>query len=895
MIKKFLIYYFFLNYLFINATTSTFLWKSTTFGKVNTPVLGNINNDGNIEVVISSTDGTVYAINGIKGNFIWKFSTNNSIVSSPCLKDIDEDEILDVIVASKNGNVYGLKGTNGKLLWKTFCEDEIVSCLACKDINYGGFPEIIVSTQKGKVLCLNAKEGKIQWIMKINEEIVSSPLIIDLNKDTIDDIIISSCNGFVYALNGKNGKPLWTFNSKQKIFLSSTVVIFNKNEKINIIVCSEKTVYSIKGDNGTKLWSYPVKKPFSCSPIAGDFNKNGKNEIVVFLENGDIILLNSFLGTQIWKKELNQKICDGAAIANFNGDNILDIIVGTNNGLIYGLDGKQGNINLEIKVDEIINSGIVIGDVNKDGYLEILIGSDERHLWCFSTSQKVNVNTISWETFQGNASHLANWQEIKKEQAFDFLYKKANFCVKKEKWIESLKLLKKIISIKPYHISAKEKLLFVEKQIELLGLTDFLLTKQEINDLFDKAAKQYNEGKLESALAICKKILKVDTNYLEAKKKVNLIEQKIVQIEKLKKIEEEKKRIEKEIEILYLKAMDLYENHLLEEALLEFEKILKLDSKHILAFEKTKEIKKYISSYDKKTREQIRQHFNFGFKKFKENNWQESLSAFKKVLQIDPNHQNAKKYLEETRKKLLKQKTKIELANFYYNKGIKNIDDQNWIEAKENFEEALFFDHFFQKAHNKIKEVEILQKKSLIKKHYNQGIKYFKLENWIEAIKEFEEILKIDPKHQKTKEKYNIAIKCFEITHGNKKMQNIINEFLNKGNSCLEKKEWEKANTFFTNVLEINENSKQATEGINKANYFKGIELIKKAKFKKAKEKFENILKKQNSFQFKILSWYYFSVFLYYLITKLFFIPVLLIVFAIISFIVLAKKYPNDY
>ncbi|MFH1612256.1 MAG: tetratricopeptide repeat protein [bacterium] len=376
---------------------------------------------------------------------------------------------------------------------------------------------------------------------------------------------------------------------------------------------------------------------------------------------------------------------------------------------------------------------------------------------------------------------------------------------------------------------------------------------------------------------------------------VNLIEQKIAQIERLKKLEEEKKKKEKEIEILCQKAMSLYENYQLEESLLEFEKILKLDSNHILACEKTKEIKKYFSFYDKKTREEIEQYFNFGLKKIKENNWQEALSAFKKVLQINPYHENAKKYLEEVRRNLLKRNTKIELANFYYNKGMKNINDQNWQEARGNFEEVLVFDFSFQKARNKIKEIEILQKKSIEKKHYEQGVKYFKKENWQEAIKEFEEILKINPNHEKAKEKYYASIECLKMTYGGKKIKDIINEFLNKGNSCLKKREWENSIVFFTKALEINKDSKEAIEGINKANYLNGIELVKKSKFKNAKEKFKSVLEKQDSLQIKTLCWCYFSIFLYYLVTKLFFIPILLILFAMISFIVLIKKHPNDY
>jgi WD40 repeat protein len=83
-------------------------WPNTTGDSVNSsPALGDIDGDGDIEVVVGSRDKKVYvwhhdgsAVTG------WPNTTGGSVHSSPALGDIDGDGDIEVVVGSEDGKVY---------------------------------------------------------------------------------------------------------------------------------------------------------------------------------------------------------------------------------------------------------------------------------------------------------------------------------------------------------------------------------------------------------------------------------------------------------------------------------------------------------------------------------------------------------------------------------------------------------------------------------------------------------------------------------------------------------------------------------------------------------------------------------------------------------------------
>ena len=78
----------------VSASVSE-LWNYTTGADVfSSPALGDVDNDGKLEVVVGSYNDKIYALNGEDGTVNWSFSTGDfqdRWHSSPALGDVDSD------------------------------------------------------------------------------------------------------------------------------------------------------------------------------------------------------------------------------------------------------------------------------------------------------------------------------------------------------------------------------------------------------------------------------------------------------------------------------------------------------------------------------------------------------------------------------------------------------------------------------------------------------------------------------------------------------------------------------------------------------------------------------------------------------------------------------------
>ncbi|HTB05359.1 MAG TPA: FG-GAP-like repeat-containing protein [Bacteroidia bacterium] len=81
-------------------------------------VIGDINNDGHLELVYINGDGEVDALDRF-GNFKWSFMmpAGQSSFCGASLADVNNDDTLDVIFAGSDGSLYALNGSRGNLLW----------------------------------------------------------------------------------------------------------------------------------------------------------------------------------------------------------------------------------------------------------------------------------------------------------------------------------------------------------------------------------------------------------------------------------------------------------------------------------------------------------------------------------------------------------------------------------------------------------------------------------------------------------------------------------------------------------------------------------------------------------------------------------------------------------
>jgi outer membrane protein assembly factor BamB len=169
-------------------------------GISSSPALGDIDDDGKLEIVVGAQDHKVHAINN-DASLLWSYSMINDIESSPAIGDIDKNGDLEVVVGCENGKVYALDG-NGDSLWTYLTGSGVKSSPALGDVDGDTKLEIVVGSKDNKVYCLNGETGSLLWSYTTGSSVNSSPALGDIDGDNELEAVFGSSDNKIYALNG---------------------------------------------------------------------------------------------------------------------------------------------------------------------------------------------------------------------------------------------------------------------------------------------------------------------------------------------------------------------------------------------------------------------------------------------------------------------------------------------------------------------------------------------------------------------------------------------------------------------------------------------------------------------------------------------------------------------
>jgi hypothetical protein len=374
--------------------------------------LGNKNYPAESEVA----NGGVIALEGATGALRWRFNTlddefgtrsglTDVVYTTPMLGDLNGDGKLEVFFNGWDRRFYALDA-DGKMLWQYPSLDAGWSSAAIADLDNDGFPEIIVGngivanpnigTPNGGYLYVFNKDGTVRWRVYQDQIFYSSPAIGDINGDGYPEIVIGTGDYFngvgkkIYAYD-RNGNllPGWPINLSGYVFSSPALADLNGDNIPEVIAGSEDgKLYAWRGD-GTQLWSLSPKNvfggvpnPFVGSPIAADVgscsfsgatNPASGSPSLLFGFTSEVAVVNS-AGTQITDYPGNSTGCTKTIWAETS----------------------------------VLENSVAVDDIDNDGVIELVAASSNRYdpnrgyLYAWKMSSATNAK-LPWPQFRQNA------------------------------------------------------------------------------------------------------------------------------------------------------------------------------------------------------------------------------------------------------------------------------------------------------------------------------------------------------------------------------------------------------------------------------------------------------------------------------------------------------------
>ncbi|MCL4832175.1 MAG: VCBS repeat-containing protein [Caldilineaceae bacterium] len=288
-------------------------------GIIGAPALGDLDNDGDLEIVFGSFDHRIYVFHH-DGTIAdgWPQFIRDTIWSSPALADLDDDGFLEIIIGidthqegtpfnTPNGGGLYVYRSNGELVWKKFINQVIYSSPAVGDLDGNGTLEIVHGTgpyfqtaagqaDGHKIYAWDAA-GNPLWNGNTSGYTLASPALGDIDGDGKLEIVSNVLDRKAYAWN-HDGSSLWTktpvdmFGKTMELASAPVLADYTGDGKADVFVNIFWEAAILDGNSGNQLTatSFPNNPAPAYvsghtasdnSSALGDLDGNGTLELVL--------------------------------------------------------------------------------------------------------------------------------------------------------------------------------------------------------------------------------------------------------------------------------------------------------------------------------------------------------------------------------------------------------------------------------------------------------------------------------------------------------------------------------------------------------------------------------------------------------------------------------------
>ena len=390
----------------------------------------------------SNGDQTVYSLEGGKNYAV-------------AMGNIDDDDNLEILVGSDYGKIYAFDGKTYETDWVSPVLDRPPTGIAIGDLNNDGDNEIAVTTgtigePKGEdgdgaegYLYIFGGSDMSQVFRSGNIDTAFGLTISELDGSTYPEIgivtgyleIVSATGGVtelhgeveVWGFDGSSYGWEWNSGDKEQIFGGIDSGDPNGDGVNELVVgtggptnsaaedSAEVRVYKYQDEDPTEP-DYILDGPDGDNSViyvgryhaygidVGDVDNDGEEEITVgtgeFEDNKPRLIVYDGSSHNVkYSKNVDSGSVWGVRSGDFDSDGFAELIYGTSGGELFIYDGETEDF--EAKTSALSGKtghygGIAIGNANGEGPMEMVVGSTG-YMWLFTTEGQTNKPDLAIE------------------------------------------------------------------------------------------------------------------------------------------------------------------------------------------------------------------------------------------------------------------------------------------------------------------------------------------------------------------------------------------------------------------------------------------------------------------------------------------------------------------
>ncbi len=232
-------------------------------------------------IVAADVCGSLYTFNE-KGERLWKFPRLEKArdLRLPVLGDLDGDGNLDIVMTDSRGHLYALDG-NGRPKLEVTATRYRAGTPSIGDVNGDGKPEILFGTDDGDVHALD-RRGGVLWSAKLEARFGRSlPLVADADHDGNYEVYIPTSfnarGAGLFALHAATGKLLWKADSTMQSYRSTAVTDLDGDGSEEVLFGDKNTRLYCLDARGVQRWSTQMDgRGIFSAPAVADLEGSGQ-------------------------------------------------------------------------------------------------------------------------------------------------------------------------------------------------------------------------------------------------------------------------------------------------------------------------------------------------------------------------------------------------------------------------------------------------------------------------------------------------------------------------------------------------------------------------------------------------------------------------------------------
>jgi len=317
----------------------------------------------------------------------WPLAVPGTITGAATLANLEGDGASEIVVASTNDSVYVFRGDGTRVPgWPRFAGGDVIGSVAIGDLTGDGDLEIVAGAMNGALTAWDAAGALVAgWPVATGAAVEATPALADLDADGSLEVVVASGSqlrayrasgallaGFPVALSGSVGAR------------GAAVGDIDGDGPLEIVQATSTTLHAFRA-NGAVVAGWPKASAGATSslrraPILADLDGDSDLEIVIGGGSGAAGSVEAYHGSGAavagWPRAASAE-CGGAlAAGDIDGDGAADVVAVAADGRVHAWRGDGVALaGWPAGGGGSAGSSPVLADIDADGAAEVFVAT----------------------------------------------------------------------------------------------------------------------------------------------------------------------------------------------------------------------------------------------------------------------------------------------------------------------------------------------------------------------------------------------------------------------------------------------------------------------------------------------------------------------------------------